>query len=166
MPSGSRKPNPESQVVDFIDLLVEQQLQQESSGYDHNINQPGPCEYCGMVWHGLKSEVTGCPGAFATQEELQVWMDSTTKALAEAMDNLFDFGETFSSLQSLAEMATQVMQNVMDSICSIFGVPNNITGIISDLATILVPLGEIPELPDVRELQELLEHSGQEAPPL
>jgi hypothetical protein len=43
---------PESAVLDAIDALVDEQLQQESSGYDHNINQDR-CAHCGEGWHGL-----------------------------------------------------------------------------------------------------------------
>ncbi|MEN6546901.1 MAG: hypothetical protein ABFE07_12765 [Armatimonadia bacterium] len=39
-------------IVDRIDELVDQQLQQEPSGYDHNINQD-KCWHCGREWHGL-----------------------------------------------------------------------------------------------------------------
>lgn len=39
-------------IIDRIDELVEQQLQQEASGYDHNINQE-KCWHCGRDWHGL-----------------------------------------------------------------------------------------------------------------
>ncbi|WP_100482419.1 hypothetical protein [Mycobacteroides abscessus] len=52
--------NPEADVVDAIAALVDEQLQQEASGYDHNINQDS-CPKCGGPWHGL---VRGsCPGA-------------------------------------------------------------------------------------------------------
>lgn len=43
--------NPEQAVLDDIDALVDWQLQQEASGYDHNINQP-QCR-CGEDWHAL-----------------------------------------------------------------------------------------------------------------
>jgi hypothetical protein len=39
-------------IVDDIDALVDQQLRQEASGYDHNINQP-MCPRCGRHFHGL-----------------------------------------------------------------------------------------------------------------
>lgn len=52
--------NPEADVVDAIAALVDEQLEQERSGYDHNINQD-TCPQCGGPWHGL---VRGtCPGA-------------------------------------------------------------------------------------------------------
>lgn len=41
-----------SDIADRIGELVDQQLQQESSGYDHNINQD-KCWHCGRDWHGL-----------------------------------------------------------------------------------------------------------------
>lgn len=52
--------NPEADVVDAIAALVDEQLEQESSGYDHNINQD-TCPRCGDGWHGLATN--GCPGA-------------------------------------------------------------------------------------------------------
>ncbi|SLJ40364.1 Uncharacterised protein [Mycobacteroides abscessus subsp. abscessus] len=52
--------NPEADVVDAIAALVDEQLEQESSGYDHNINQD-TCPRCGNGWHGLAT--SGCPGA-------------------------------------------------------------------------------------------------------
>ncbi|MCG7592407.1 hypothetical protein [Mycobacterium sp. PSTR-4-N] len=41
-----------SDIIDRINELVDGQLQQERSGYDHNINQK-PCPNCGREWHGL-----------------------------------------------------------------------------------------------------------------
>lgn len=55
-------PNREQSVLDAIDALVDEQLQQEASGFDHNINQP-ECR-CGRPWHGLPTKL--CPGS-ATQ---------------------------------------------------------------------------------------------------
>ncbi|MDQ8120550.1 hypothetical protein [Mycobacteroides abscessus] len=52
--------NPEADVVDAIAALVDEQLEQESSGYDHNINQD-TCPQCGDGWHGLAT--SRCPGA-------------------------------------------------------------------------------------------------------
>lgn len=52
--------NPEADVVDAIAALVDEQLEQERSGYDHNINQD-TCPKCGNGWHGLATN--GCPGA-------------------------------------------------------------------------------------------------------
>lgn len=39
-------------IIDEIDALVDAQLEQEASGYDHNINQDR-CPHCGDDWHGL-----------------------------------------------------------------------------------------------------------------
>lgn len=52
--------NPEAAVLDAIDALVDEQLQHEASGYDHNVNQPR-CR-CGLSWHGLP-DPGRCPGA-------------------------------------------------------------------------------------------------------
>ena len=39
-------------IIDEIDALVDEQLRQEPSGYDHNINQ-AQCWHCGRDFHGL-----------------------------------------------------------------------------------------------------------------
>lgn len=44
--------NSEQDVLDDIDALVDWQLQQEASGYDHNINQV-QCPHCDRDFHGL-----------------------------------------------------------------------------------------------------------------
>ncbi|QEM41490.1 hypothetical protein SEA_FORZA_21 [Gordonia phage Forza] len=54
--------NPEDHVLDAINELVDEQLQQEASGYDHNLNQP-KCPNCHDAWHGLPR--LGCDGALA-----------------------------------------------------------------------------------------------------
>lgn len=41
-----------SDIIGRIDELVDDQLQQERSGYDHNLNQE-KCWHCGRDWHGL-----------------------------------------------------------------------------------------------------------------
>lgn len=74
---------PEQNVLDAIEELVNDQLQHEASGYDHNINQDR-CELCGGQWHGLTGTGSGdhgtdpvtahgCPGAFATDDEIRAW---------------------------------------------------------------------------------------------
>lgn len=60
--------NPERDVIDAIDALVDEQLAQEASGYDHNLNQP-KCELCRGEWHGIPSTMR-CPGAHATPEQV------------------------------------------------------------------------------------------------
>lgn len=49
-------------VIDDIDALVEEQLRQERSGYDHNLNQPH-CRCGSPEWHGLPNGK--CPGSDA-----------------------------------------------------------------------------------------------------
>ncbi|ANA85308.1 hypothetical protein SEA_PHLOP_2 [Gordonia phage Phlop] len=54
--------NPETAVLDAIDALVDEQLAQEASGYDYNINQPWcPHPGCPAEWHGLPT--LRCPGS-------------------------------------------------------------------------------------------------------
>ncbi|QMU22054.1 hypothetical protein [Gordonia rubripertincta] len=54
--------NPETAVLDAIDALVDEQLQQEASGWDHDINQPDcPRVDCPAEWHGLPHG--RCPGS-------------------------------------------------------------------------------------------------------
>jgi hypothetical protein len=77
--------NPEDAVLDLIDQLVNEQLEQESSGYDHNINQDR-CALCGGDWHGTaapdeagpatgldRQRIPDCPGALATDEQRGQW---------------------------------------------------------------------------------------------
>jgi hypothetical protein len=79
----SKTANAEQPVLDEIDRLVNEQLGQEASGYDHNINQER-CPVCGYGWHGLTGTggldqtgallgAMGCPGAFADAEEIKQW---------------------------------------------------------------------------------------------
>lgn len=49
-------------VIDDIDALVDEQLRQEASGYDHNLNQPR-CRCGSPEWHGLPNG--RCPGSDA-----------------------------------------------------------------------------------------------------
>lgn len=94
---GQRDPRcrPEQQVLDDIEELVNEELTQTRSGYDHNINQEH-CPVCGRNWHGLPGDgrfdvitegtpgaesyrpagnggAKGCPGAFADEEEIAAW---------------------------------------------------------------------------------------------
>ena len=68
--------NPEDAVVSAIDELVDQQLRQEASGYDHNINQAS-CSMCGDPWHGLPKYLVNssrtCPGEWASAEARAEW---------------------------------------------------------------------------------------------
>lgn len=53
---------------DEIDELVDAQLRQERSGYDHNINQDR-CPKCRGPWHGLRQG--DCPGATGIEDSTQ-----------------------------------------------------------------------------------------------
>jgi len=60
---------------DLIDELVDHSLAtpyHRRSGYDNDINQDR-CGHCLGYWHGLTDENTGCPGAFATDEQIAQW---------------------------------------------------------------------------------------------
>lgn len=67
---------------DKISRLVNRQLRQEPSGYDHNINQ-ARCLLCSGSWHGLRHGEgdTGCPGGFATEEQAQRFLGQRKWAL-------------------------------------------------------------------------------------
>lgn len=81
-------------VVSEIDQRVIEQLQQEPSGYDHNINQ-AVCELCGGDWHGQevrtagaaarppggRRRLYGCPGANATPEQRETFRRRRTLGL-------------------------------------------------------------------------------------
>jgi hypothetical protein len=75
--------NPEQPVLDAIDELVNEQLR---AGPRDDYSKPYRelCELCGEGWHGLTgigandsfghpSGQHGCPGAFATEEEIRRW---------------------------------------------------------------------------------------------
>lgn len=66
--------NPEDDVIDRIDTLVNESLAKswdEISGYDNNINQES-CGHCGLDWHGLPQG--GCPGStFIGPRPPNVW---------------------------------------------------------------------------------------------
>lgn len=66
--------NAESDVLDAIDLLVDEQLANypNRSGYDYDVNQP-TCSVCRGEFHGLEDEDTGCPGMLATEEEIATY---------------------------------------------------------------------------------------------
>lgn len=86
---------PEQRVLDDIEELVNEELTQTRSGYDHNISQEH-CPVCGRNWHGLPGDgkfgvvaegtpgaesypaagnggAKGCPGAFADEDEIAAW---------------------------------------------------------------------------------------------
>lgn len=81
---------PEQDVIDTInelerdeiDHLVDAQLRQERSGYDHNINQD-QCPHCRGEWHGLPD--SGCPGATATEEEVKQWRECSGAPLCSVL---------------------------------------------------------------------------------
>jgi hypothetical protein len=75
--------NPEQPVLDEIDRQINEQL---SEGPRDDYRRPWveECELCGEQWHGLTGtgEVSqfgnrlgayGCPGAFATEDEIKEW---------------------------------------------------------------------------------------------
>lgn len=83
-PPGEFAGNPEDAVLDAIDALVDEQLAQERSGYDHNVGQQR-CPLCGGDWHGDVVEANdiragewprtvGCPGARATAKQRAAWL--------------------------------------------------------------------------------------------
>lgn len=62
---------PEQNVIDAIDALVDEQLRNPQNNY--NALYAERCDLCHQEWHGLPSELTGCPGAYATNEQRADW---------------------------------------------------------------------------------------------
>jgi hypothetical protein len=75
------------QVIDEIGALVDEQLRQEASGYDWNLNQPR-CR-CGRVWHGLTRQHDrlggACPGSDAEGPLVPRWNETQVKEAAAAI---------------------------------------------------------------------------------
>lgn len=72
------KRNPESDVVDAIDELVDESLNHgPTDDYDRPWTER--CELCSDEWHGLEGNgevgVQGCPGAYATDEQIERWRE-------------------------------------------------------------------------------------------
>ncbi|WP_301119912.1 hypothetical protein [Mycolicibacterium fortuitum] len=133
--------NPEASVIADIDALVDEQLQQEASGYDHNINQD-TCELCGGDWHGLpatargetvgdyrgvdRGRYVGCPGAFATDEQRARWrrdhpahIDETHLWTADDVERLrvaWQHGRRRAVERVDAEMARRMRECVDDDV--------------------------------------------------
>lgn len=58
---------PEQNVIDAIDALVDEQLRNPQDNYSALYAER--CDLCHKEWHGLPSELTGCPGAYATDQQ-------------------------------------------------------------------------------------------------
>lgn len=103
------------EVVSEIDQRVNEQLQHEPSGYDHNINQ-AVCELCGGDWHGQEVRTSGaaarppggrrrlygCPGADATPQQRETFRRRRTLGLVNEIaveeyghDLILTAGETW-----------------------------------------------------------------------
>jgi hypothetical protein len=70
--------------TDVIDQLVEEQLARGNRDCTTSVGQP-MCDVCRGDWHGAAIDdwhalggfrICGCPGAFATDEQRQLWQDS------------------------------------------------------------------------------------------
>lgn len=73
-------------IIDDIDRLVDEQLEQEPSGYDHNINQP-KCPHCPRNWHGLRiTERIEQMRRRGVYDESYRVADDTTAVLCEGSD--------------------------------------------------------------------------------
>jgi hypothetical protein len=70
--------NPEKSVLDDIDELIASECDEHGVPLDdHNRDRYLKCELCHEDWHG-KTNFMGCPGAYATEEQVKAW-DATTK---------------------------------------------------------------------------------------
>lgn len=69
---------PEQRVLDDIEELVNEELTHTPDDYHMNNQRYDKCELCQGLWHGLPGH-NGCPGAYATEEQAQLWVESTTR---------------------------------------------------------------------------------------
>lgn len=73
--------NPEKPVMDDIDELIASELDQYGVPLDdYSQDRYVKCELCHGNWHGLPRR--GCPGAYATPQQLQAWCDEHSKSIA------------------------------------------------------------------------------------
>jgi hypothetical protein len=72
---NSRKP--EQHVLDDIEALVNEELTHTPDDYHRNNERYVKCELCQGLWHGLPAH-NGCPGAYATEEQVAAWVESPT----------------------------------------------------------------------------------------
>ena len=71
--------NPEQRVIDEIDQLVNESLARPITD-DYNNPWQARCELCHGEWHGLAGEYNECPGAYATDEEREQYLENRTRA--------------------------------------------------------------------------------------
>ena len=73
--------NPEDQVLDRIDQLVNESLARPiTDDYDNPWLER--CEVCHDEWHGLAHEYNGCPGAYADDDAIEQWKEQRAQRLA------------------------------------------------------------------------------------
>lgn len=116
-------------IVDRIDELVDEQLQQERSGYDHNINQD-KCWHCGRPWHGLPiTERIAAMAARRTYYENYRLADDDTKVLCRGSNFIGPMPGRAPTIEavtigsSLADQAiayaNDVIANLVSSVCGL-----------------------------------------------
>jgi len=64
--------NAEQQVISDIDALIDECMAPGPVD-DYSVNRYDRCDTCSSQWHGLEDEDNGCPGAFATDNEIEAF---------------------------------------------------------------------------------------------
>lgn len=78
--------NPEQDVIDAIDALVDESLQRgPTDDYDRPWDER--CEVCRGEWHGMVGE-DGCPGVHAAAEEIEAYRADRQKRQIEDASGL------------------------------------------------------------------------------
>lgn len=99
-------------ILDEIDALVDAQLQQEASGYDHNVNQP-MCPRCGRHFHGLPlTEHVAVMYAFGSFDPTYIAADDDSPIVCEGAHFIRPLrppSEMMQKLEVLMRMQTSML---------------------------------------------------------
>lgn len=118
-------------IVDEIDQLVSEQI---ASG--PVVGAEATCVLCHQDWHGLTGDgisgSLGCPGEFATDDEIRCWRESEGLTLDALKSDLAALrkvvGESHDSTDAVSEL--QAMLDDMDELPSDEASLNQIIGLI------------------------------------
>lgn len=125
-PPDSVVRNPEDDVLDAIDELVQDSLDHGPTD-DYDRDWLVRCDHCPGEWHGLASEFNGCPGAFASDDEVMAWKaarDATPgyttsyepRAVMAMHEHVLAPGSDVTAfVQTLLDRMTAAISNVVDT---------------------------------------------------
>lgn len=85
--------NPEQHAIDLIDELMAQGLDAHGVPLDdYKRDRYVKCELCHQDWHGTPHSYNGCPGAYATQAQMEAWRIEYSKSVAWVTFYVLDAG--------------------------------------------------------------------------